>query len=285
MGGEISGDRNEDLPALVGVAPDCELPGSRFQYLVSMKARVLPQHRMRERVDQRLRRMAKLEMPRHEPCRTINLSLAVERVEQSDPDRHLIGRKIVELLPTLAWDTGRRHIEVAIEIESHRTVQHSPRRRQVIDGGDPDPPEHLAERVGVGEDVVRRLPVGVLVGVAEACHPERRPVSEQSAKISGSGAASDGRLDRFSDPNRIVAKQLPSKRRMIRPANRATAFREHRRQSASLFVTKGDKIDRLSPFSRFLAPRAAAIWPTTVGSREEACPQPIRSRGIVTSSK
>ena len=47
-----------------------------------------------------------------------------------------------------------------------------------------DPPEHLAERVGVGEDVVRRLPVGVLVGVAEARHPKRRPVSERSAKIS-----------------------------------------------------------------------------------------------------
>src|SRR5271166_1364802 len=117
MGGKISGDRNEDLPALVGVAPDGELPDSRFQYLVGMKPRVLPQHRMRQRGDQRLRRMAKLKMPRHEPRRTINLSLAVERVEQSDPDRLLVGRKIVEPFPTLAWNTGRRHIEVASEIE------------------------------------------------------------------------------------------------------------------------------------------------------------------------
>src|SRR5271165_2306778 len=148
MGGEISGDRNEDMPALVGVAPDGELPHSRFQCLVSVKARVLPQYRMRERGDQRLRRMAKLKMPRHELCRMINLSLAVERVEQSDLDRLLICRKIVEPLPALAWNTGRRHIEVASEIEGHRTVQHSPCRRQVIDGGDPDPPEHLAERVG-----------------------------------------------------------------------------------------------------------------------------------------
>src|SRR5271157_4595484 len=126
MGGEISGDRNEDVPALVGVAPDGELPDSGFQYLVGMKACVLPQHRMRERGDQRLRRMAKLKMPRHEPCRTIDLSLAVERVEQSDPDRLLIGRQIVEPLPTLAWNTGRRHVEVASEIESHGAVQHSP---------------------------------------------------------------------------------------------------------------------------------------------------------------
>src|SRR5271165_5459698 len=117
MGGEISGDCNEDLPALVGVAPDGELPDSRFQYLVGMKAGVLPQHRMRQRGDQRLRRMAKLKMPRHEPRRTINLSLAVERVEQSDLDRLLCGRQIGDPLTTLAWNTGRRHVEVARKIE------------------------------------------------------------------------------------------------------------------------------------------------------------------------
>jgi len=61
--------------------------------------------------------MAKLKMPRHELCRTINLSLAVERVEQSGLNRLLIGRKIVEPLRTLAWDMGRRHIEVASEME------------------------------------------------------------------------------------------------------------------------------------------------------------------------
>ena len=59
---------------------------------------------MRERSDQRLGRMAKLQMPRHEPCRGINLSLAVERVEQSGLDRLLIGRQVVEPLPILAWD-------------------------------------------------------------------------------------------------------------------------------------------------------------------------------------
>ena len=42
MGGQISGDRNEDVPALVGIAPDGELPDSRLQHLVSMKARVFP---------------------------------------------------------------------------------------------------------------------------------------------------------------------------------------------------------------------------------------------------
>jgi hypothetical protein len=40
---------------------------------------------------------------------------------------------------------------------------------------------------------------------------------------------------------------------MIRPANRATAFREHCLQSASLLIAERDEIDRLSPFGRFLS--------------------------------
>ena len=55
MGGEKSGDRNQDVPTLIGVAPDGELPDSRLQHLVGMEARVFPQHCMRERGDQRLR--------------------------------------------------------------------------------------------------------------------------------------------------------------------------------------------------------------------------------------
>ena len=87
---------------------------------------------MRKRGDQRLRRMAELEMPRHEPGRKIDLSLAVEGVEQGDPDRLLIGRQIVGLLVALAWNAGRRDIEIAREIEGHRTVQDSPRPPEVI---------------------------------------------------------------------------------------------------------------------------------------------------------
>ncbi len=59
-------------------------------------------------------------------------------------------------------------------------MQQASRGREVIDGGGPDPPEHLAKRVGVGEDVVRRLPVGVFIGVAEPRHPER--TREESAE-------------------------------------------------------------------------------------------------------
>ena len=96
MRGEIAGDRNENMPALVGVAPEAELPDPGLQHLVGVEARVFPKHRMRERGDQRLRRVAKRQVPRHQPCRKINLSLPVERVEQGgrgSPPRRQADRR------------------------------------------------------------------------------------------------------------------------------------------------------------------------------------------------
>jgi hypothetical protein len=60
MRGEIAGDCDEYAPALVGVAPDSELPDPRLQYLVSMEARIFPKHRARERGDQRASRVRTL---------------------------------------------------------------------------------------------------------------------------------------------------------------------------------------------------------------------------------
>jgi hypothetical protein len=45
---QITGDRNQDAPALVGVAPNGELSDPRFQHLVGMEARVLAGHCQRE---------------------------------------------------------------------------------------------------------------------------------------------------------------------------------------------------------------------------------------------
>ena len=58
MRGEIAGDCDEDASALVGVAPDSELPDSRLQYLVGMEGCIFPKHGPRECGDQRLWRMA-----------------------------------------------------------------------------------------------------------------------------------------------------------------------------------------------------------------------------------
>ena len=87
MGRKIASDRDEDVPALVGVAPLSELPDSRLQHLIGMKTCIFAQHCMRERGDQRLRRMAEREMPCHQACGEIDLSLPVEGVEQGGADR------------------------------------------------------------------------------------------------------------------------------------------------------------------------------------------------------
>ena len=54
-------------------------------------------------------------------------------------------------------------------------------------------------RVGVGEDVVRRLPVGVLIGIAEARHPKRRRVSERAPKVHGGSIEVDTQPGEFTE--------------------------------------------------------------------------------------
>ena len=39
------------------------------------------------------------------------------------------------------------------------------------------------QRVGIAEDVMRRLPIGMLVGGAEPRHPERRRVGQRRAEV------------------------------------------------------------------------------------------------------
>src|SRR5262249_58852281 len=80
-----------------------------------------------------------------------------------------------------------------------------------------DPLEHVVKRVGIGEDVVRGLPVRVLVGIAEARYPKRRRVSKRSAEANRSGAGADRRLKRVDDPDWVITEQLSGERRVLRP--------------------------------------------------------------------
>ena len=54
VGRQISRDSNEDMPALVAIAPLVKLPHARLEHLVGVKARILPQQSLRERRDQRV---------------------------------------------------------------------------------------------------------------------------------------------------------------------------------------------------------------------------------------
>ena len=88
-------------------------------------------------------------------------------------------------------------------------------RDVLVSVSSPDPLEHLVKGIGVGEDVVRRLPIGVLIGIAEARYPKRRRVGKRLAKVGGSRACADRRLERVDDLDWIVAEQLSGERRVV----------------------------------------------------------------------
>jgi len=62
-------------------------------------------------------------MTRDETRGKINLSLAIESVEQRDTDLLGIGGQVIERLAAIAGNAGWRHIEIASKVERHRSVQ------------------------------------------------------------------------------------------------------------------------------------------------------------------
>ena len=58
MSGKVAGHRDQDVPALIGVAPFLELPHACLQHLIGVEAGVLPEQRVRESGDERLGRVA-----------------------------------------------------------------------------------------------------------------------------------------------------------------------------------------------------------------------------------
>ena len=75
MGSEITGDRNEDMLALVSIAPSKELPDAGFEHLIGVEACVFAQHRKDQRGDQQFWRVAHPKVPHDQPCCEIKLSL------------------------------------------------------------------------------------------------------------------------------------------------------------------------------------------------------------------
>jgi hypothetical protein len=64
--------------------------------------------------------------------------------------------------------------------------------------------------IGIGEDVVGRLPIGVFVGSPEVCQSECRRVREGSAKVGSSSAFPDRRLKAIHDGHRVIAHERHS---------------------------------------------------------------------------
>jgi hypothetical protein len=153
----------------------------------------------------------------YETCREVDLPLPIEGIEQGDAERLGIGRQIVQpIFGAVARDAGGRHVNITGEVERHRAMQDAAHGLEVavlVCGL--DPLEHPADGVGIAEDVMGCLPVGMLIGTAEPRHPERRRTGEGAAEIAGSGSRSDRRLERGHDRARIVAEEQIGERHMV----------------------------------------------------------------------
>jgi hypothetical protein len=84
---EIARHGDQDMAALVGVAPFVELSHTRLKQLVGVEASVLAQHGGGQRGDQQVWWMAEPKMTGDQPGRQLDLVPAVEAVEQSRPQR------------------------------------------------------------------------------------------------------------------------------------------------------------------------------------------------------
>jgi hypothetical protein len=70
MGGEIAGDSNKDMAALITIPPFAKLLHACLEHLVSVKACILAQQRTRERRDQGSGRVTKDEVAGNESCKS-----------------------------------------------------------------------------------------------------------------------------------------------------------------------------------------------------------------------
>jgi hypothetical protein len=100
--------------------------------------------------------------------------LAIERGEKRLTQCVAIRWEIVEPIFGLSRQPCRRQVQKARQIDAHRPVKDAAQQLGALDLGGPpsaDAPQELMERIAIGEGVVRRLAVRMLVGGAESGDP------------------------------------------------------------------------------------------------------------------
>ena len=114
----------------------------------------------------------------------------------------------------------------------------------------------LMHRIAVGENVMRRLPIPMLVRQAEPCDAQRRRVRERAAEIGESGPVGDRGFERGDDRFRIVAQEKLGQLGVLRPRAAITTNREQPRKFSGGSLAQRDQVFRLTPLSRLVrAPR------------------------------
>jgi hypothetical protein len=111
-----------------------------------------------------------------------------------------------------------------------------------------DAPQELVQRVAVGEGVVRRLPVRMLVCRAEPGDPKCRGIGERTAEIGRGGPTAYCPRKCGDDRLRIVGEQLPGQFGMALPAPPLAAARH---QQVGQFgrgpFAQAHQIERVAP--------------------------------------
>src|SRR5262249_61953951 len=110
------------------------------------------------------------------PCGRTACLLPTERVEQSTADRLGGKGQLIEPVIAFAWQRGRRYVEVTREIKRHPAVQQGARRRYGLAAITlliANPFKRLVDSICISEDMMGGFPIGMLVGGAETCDPQR----------------------------------------------------------------------------------------------------------------
>jgi hypothetical protein len=92
MGGNVAGNGDQNLGSRRALTPFPVLLHASLKHLIGMEFGILAQYGTRKRGDQRLYRMAKVEVAGNEAPRRLNGSLAIERSKKAIEQFALIAR-------------------------------------------------------------------------------------------------------------------------------------------------------------------------------------------------
>ena len=207
---QVTADPHQDVAALAGLGPSSELAHPGLQHLAGMEPHILPKQRVCERRNQVIGRVPQCKMPRHEAAHRIHLPLPVEGVEQGRAD--IVGGlgKVVQSRIALIRQPCGRHIQVTGQIDRHGAMENASGVLTSIvwqSATCRNPLQDLVNGIAVGEDVMRCLPVGVLVGRPELRHPARRRIRQRARQIHRRGSSPHSRLEGLQDCVGVVAKE------------------------------------------------------------------------------
>src|SRR5262249_2797346 len=183
---EISDHRNQNVATLVAIPPFAELANAGLQHLVGVKSGVFAENSLRKGSDEPLGIMASKQITGDKPCRHVDLLLTVERGEKRAQNLVTIQGQIVESVAVLAWQALRRNVEIAGQINGHRTMEYSAHCLDVPAFGGrcrANPLEGLVHCVAIGESVMRSLPVAMLVRRAKPRNAQCRGIGERASQI------------------------------------------------------------------------------------------------------